>query len=79
MTYNPHATPHRDAAALCGLTLHPAANANKCELRDATGAIVFAGERWPDSWQFMQQHCGLVAEPALPVDWYERNKGEVHD
>jgi hypothetical protein len=76
MTYNPRTTPHRDAAALCGLALHPRTNASRCELRDATGAVVFVGDRWPDSWQFMEQHYGPVAEPALPADWYE-SKAEV--
>jgi hypothetical protein len=78
MTYDPYTTPHRDAASLCGLALQPAANANKCELHDATGAVVFVGDRWPASWQFMQKHCGLVAEPALSADWYE-SEAEVSE
>lgn len=80
MTYNPYATTHAEAATLCGLTLHPCSHntpgGNKCELHDASGAVVFAGYHWPDSWQYMQQHCGLVAQPALPVDWYS-NKGRA--
>lgn len=70
MTYNPYTTTHAEAVALCGLTLHPWPHATtnpatRCELHDSSGAVVFAGERWPDSWQFLRDNYGLVAQPAL--------------
>ena len=76
MTYDPYSTPHTEAAAMCGLTLrhwpgdHDAAIA-KCELHDAAGNVVFAGLRWPDSWQFMEQQYGLTPNVELPQDWYK--------